>query len=273
MKLRLQIAATTLLFLAGMIITAQAQVSYRLSEKEMEGLLARIEQGADRFRSSLAQNLDVSRFDDTKAEDNINQFIKEFEAATDRLKGRFDEDQSAAADVEEVLRRASRIDAFMNSHAMNSRAHNDWLALRADLDELGRAYNVSWNWTGLSNRPYRMSEDELKSLLARMEANADAFRKSLADALDNTDFDDTDAEDLINRDIKAFENATDKLEDRFNNKRSAASDAEEVLTRAASIEAFMRQHRLTMRAQEDWQRLRESLDHLAQAYSVSWKWY
>ena len=132
---------------------------------------------------------------------------------------------------------------------------------------------MSWNWTGLSNRPYRMSEDELKSLLARMEANADAFRKSLADALDNTDFDDTDAEDLINRDIKAFENATDKLEDRFNNKRSAASDAEEVLTRAASIEAFMRQHRLTMRAQEDWQRLRESLDHLAQAYSVSWKWY
>lgn len=273
MKLRLHIAATTILLLAGMLATAQAQVSYRLSEKEMESLLARIEQGADRFRSSLAQSLDVSHFDDTRAEDNINQFIKEFEAATDHLKGRFDEDQSAASDVEDVLRRASRIDAFMNSHAMNSMAHNSWLALRRDLDELGRAYNVSWNWTGLSNRPYRMSDEELKSLLDRMEANADAFRKSLADALDNTDFDDTDAEDLINRDIKAFETATDKLEDRFNNKRSAASDAEEVLSRAASIESFMRQHRLTLRAQEDWQRLRESLDHLALAYSVSWKWF
>lgn len=273
MKVRLQIAATTFLLLVGMITAAQAQVSYRLSEKEMESLLARIEQGADRFRSSLAQNLDVSRFDDTKAEDNINQFIKEFEGATDRLKGRFDEDQSAATDVEDVLRRASRIDDFMTAHAMNPRAQNDWLALRRDLDELARAYNVSWNWTGVSNRPFRMTDEELKGLLVRMEANADAYRKSLADALDDTDFDDTDAEDLINRDIKAFENATDKLEDRFNNKRSAASDAEEVLTRAAAIDTFMRQHRLTLRAQEDWQRLRESLDHLALAYSVSWKWF
>jgi hypothetical protein len=161
----------------------------------------------------------------------------------------------------------------MTAHAMNTRAQNDWLALRRDLDELARAYNVSWNWTGLSNRPFRMTDEELKGLLVRMEANADAFRKSLADALDDTDFDDTDAEDLINRDIKAFENSTDKLEDRFNDKRSAASDAEEVLTRATAIDTFMRQHRLTLRAQEDWRRLRESLDDLALAYSVSWKWF
>ena len=273
MKLRLQVFATTILLLAVMTCATQAQVSHRLSEKEMESLLERIERGADQFRASLAQSLDVSHFDDTKAEDNINHFIKEFEAATDHLKARFDDDQSAASDVEEVLRRASRIDGFMNAHTMNARAQSDWLALRRDLDELGRAYNVSWNWTGLSSRPLRMSDEELKSLLDRVEANADAFRKSLADALDHTDFDDTDAEDLINRDIKAFETATDKLEGRFNNKRSAASDAEEVLSRAAAIESFMRQHRLTLRAQEDWQRLRESLDNLAQAYSVSWKWF
>ncbi|HJQ68630.1 MAG TPA: hypothetical protein VKA70_06645 [Blastocatellia bacterium] len=273
MKLRLQIAVTTILLLAGMVSAARAQVSYRPSEKEMENLLERIERGADHFRSSLARSLDVSHFDDTKAEDNINLFIKEFEAATDHLKSRFDEDQSAAADVEEVLRRASRIDGFMGANAMNSRAQSDWLALRRDLDDLARAYNVSWNWTGVSSSPYRMTDQELKGLLDRVEANADAFRKSLADALDKTDFDDSDAEDLINRDIKAFENATDKLEGRFSNKRSAAADAEEVLSRAAAIDSFMRHHRLTLGAQEDWQRLRESLDQLALGYGVSWKWF
>jgi hypothetical protein len=273
MRLKLYTATAVFFLLMGMVLTAEAQVAYRLSEKETKNLLERIEKGADSFRASLARALDVSRFDDTKAEDNINQFIKEFEVATDRLKGRFDDDHSAAADVEEVLSRAARIDAFMTRRAMNSRAHNDWLSLRGDLDRLAQAYNVSWDWTGVTSRPYRTSDEEVKSLLDRVEANADAFRKSLADALDNTDFDDTKAEDLINKDIKEFETATDRLENRFNNKRSAASDAEEVLSRAARVDSFMRQHRLTLRAQEDWQRLRESLDHLALAYNISWRWF
>src|SRR5262249_21009089 len=103
-----------------------ARQSYRLTEKEMKALLERIEHGADRFRNSLGKMLDASALDDTKAEDNINHFVKEFEAATDHLKHRFDDNQSAAGDVEEVLRRAARIDGFMMRRGMNSRAQEDW---------------------------------------------------------------------------------------------------------------------------------------------------
>ena len=92
----------------------------------MKVLLERIERGADRFRNSLGKMLDASAIDDTKAEDNLNHFVKEFEAATDHLKHRFDDDQSAAGDVEEVLRRAARIDGFMTRRGMNSRAQEDW---------------------------------------------------------------------------------------------------------------------------------------------------
>ena len=250
-----------------------AQQSYRLTEKEMKALLERIERGADRFRNSLGKMLDASAIDDTKAEDNINHFVKEFEAATDHLKQRFDDDHSAAGDVEEVLRRAARIDGFMMRRGMNSRAQEDWAGLRRNLDELATAYNVSWNWDGsISNRPFRLNDEQVKNLMGRIEQDADRFRKSLNDALDKTDFDDTKAADNLNDYVKEFEAATDRLKDHFSKKRAAANDAEEVLQRAARIDAFMHNHRLTERAQNDWSQLRGGLDELATAYGVSWKW-
>ena len=263
------IAAVCLIGQSG---AAKAQQSYRLTEKEMKNLLSQIDRGAERFRNSLDKMLDVSTLDGTKEEDNINSFMKEFTAATEHLKHRFDDKQSASGDVEEVLRRAARIDSFMARRGMNSRALEDWNALRRDLDELANAYNVSWDWAGVSNRPFRLNDEQVKRLLGQVEREADSFRKSLDDALDKTDFDHTKAEDNINDFVKEFEMATDHLKDRFSKKQSAAADAEDVLRHASRIDVFMQNHRLTARAQEDWARLRQDLDELAQAYNVSWKW-
>ncbi|HXG91756.1 MAG TPA: hypothetical protein VNN73_05220 [Blastocatellia bacterium] len=281
-RFKIVIAIITVSLLASLPQTTSAQQAYRLTEKQMKELLARIDKGAERFRDSLSKWLDVSHFNGSKQEDRINDFIKEFTKATDHLKSRFDEDNSAAADVEEVLRRAARIDNFMARNAANSRAQDEWMSLRADLDELARAYNVSWSWEDIAPAPvspapvggiaYRLSDDEVKNLLSRIESEADTFRKSLNTALDESRFNSTSMEDDINSFVKGFEEATDHLKDRFNNKQSAAADVEEVLRRAARIDAFMQHHRLTVRAQEDWSRLRASLDELAAAYGISWKW-
>lgn len=260
------------IFFVWMAASVQAQHAFRLSENEMKSLLERIEKDADRFRSSLKDALEDSRFDDTRQEDRINDFVKGFEAATDRLEDRFDDDRSASSDVEEVLRRAASIDNFMLRHRLNARAQSDWASLRASLDQLASAYNVSWNWMGVSNRPYRISEEQLKNLLERIEKGADSFRDSLDDALDDSRFDDRRAEDEINRFVKEFEVATDRLEDRFGKNQTSAGDAEEVLRRAASIDNFMRRFSLSSRAQSDWANLRRNLDELAVAYGVVWRW-
>src|ERR1044072_8916671 len=216
------VLAIALLLSQGSV--THAQQSSRLTEKEKKSLLDRYEHGADRFRNSLGKMLDASAIDDTKAEDNINHFVKEFEAATDHLKHRFDDDHSAAGDVEEVLRRAARIDGFMTRRGMNSRAQEDWAALRRNLDELGTGYNVSWKWDGVSSSPCRLNDEQVKTLLGRIERDADSFRKSLDDALDKTDFNGTKAEDNINDFVKEFEAATDHLNYRFSKKRSEAND-------------------------------------------------
>jgi chromatin segregation and condensation protein Rec8/ScpA/Scc1 (kleisin family) len=276
-------AILTLMFLAGFATIAQAQRPYRLSEGDLKQLISRLEQHSDQFRKSLDSSLDRSRLDGSRAEDRINDFVKAFEEATDRLKDRFDDNQSASATVQEVLDRAASIDRFMVNHHLSGRVSEDWMRVRADLDELASTYSVAWNWPGVdatisSDAPIierharRINDSDVKAIISRIDAQAERFRHSLRDALNHSRFNHTGAEDDINAFVKNFEKSTERLKDHFGKHNAAADDAEEVMRRAASIDTFMRAHELSSRAQEDWQALRRNLDELAAAYNVSWRW-
>jgi hypothetical protein len=128
-----------------------AQRPYRVSDKQVERLLDRIEKGSDRFKDSLHDALNDSRLDDTRREDDINRFVSEFENSADRLKDDFKDDRSTADNVREVLSRATAIDRFMNRVRFNSRTQKDWRSLKSDLDQLARAYRVGWDWRRSTN--------------------------------------------------------------------------------------------------------------------------
>lgn len=127
--------------------TTVAGVPYRVSDREVERTLRRIEQQSDRFRSALDSSLDKSRFNGTREEDDINRFVKEFYEQTKTLRDHFDDHKSTSADVQAVLDRAASIDSFMRRNAMrNNNAIREWERLRGNLDELAQVYNVSWQW-------------------------------------------------------------------------------------------------------------------------------
>ena len=132
---------------------AIAQEPTRLSDEQVERLLERIEKAADKYRESLDDALDKSHLDDSKREEEINRYVKEFEDATDRLESRFDDDKTAAEDVRNVLTRAVRLDSMMSRFAFTDRAQGDWRLLRNDLNELARAYGVAWEWTVVTAGP------------------------------------------------------------------------------------------------------------------------
>lgn len=253
-------------------VMASAQHPYRLSEQQMKNLLQRLESDADRFRTSVDQALDRSRIDGSKAEDNINQLMKDFHAAADRLKDRFDDNQTVSTNVEEVLRRSVAIDNFLWRHPVAPLVQQEWQRVRGDLHEIAQAYHIEWGWLGPIGVPHRVSENQMKATVADIEMKSDRFRKSLAGALDQTHFNGTNAEDNINQFVKDFEEAADRLKGRFDDDNTATMTALEVLRRAARIDAFMRQHLLMPAAQTDWRNLRDSLDRLAAAYHTSWRW-
>jgi outer membrane lipoprotein SlyB len=124
----------------------QTGVAYRINDRQLDALIRRIENGTDRFRTDMGNALDRSTYNGTRAEDNINQFVRDFETATDQLRSRFNSRNSATADVENVLRQATYIDDFMTRNTLSMRAENDWTTLKGDLNQLASAYTVAWNW-------------------------------------------------------------------------------------------------------------------------------
>ena len=127
--------------------TPVAGIPYRVSDREVEKVLRRLEQQSDRFRSALDSALDKSRFDGTREEDDINRFVKEFYEQTKTLRDHFNDHKSTSADVQSVLDRAASIDSFMRRNRLRrNNAMREWTRVRTDLDELARLYNVGWQW-------------------------------------------------------------------------------------------------------------------------------
>jgi hypothetical protein len=121
-------------------------------------------------------------------------------------------------------------------------------------------------------RTNRVSNQQVRQLIRRIENRTDIFRSSLDAALDRSRINSTNAEDDINRFVADFESATNQLRDRFTNRQTVSADVQNVLNQAALIDRFMRRNRLGARAERDWTSLRLDLNELARIYGVSWRW-
>ena len=122
---------------------------------------------------------------------------------------------------------------------------------------------------GVSAQWYR---GDLKNTLKRLEEDSDRFAKSLDSDLDHSSINGTRLEDEINGYVHRFEEATDRLKDRYEDQGYAPGAAREVLERGREIDGFMRRHDVGYRSNSDWQRVRNSLAKLAWVYKISWRW-
>jgi hypothetical protein len=152
MKLIKQFLATTLIASLSLIaigdryIASAQRDSYRPGTAEVDQLLRRIDRESAQFRASLYAALDRSQLDGTAQEDNINEFVRNFEIATATLRDRFRQRTDVSSQVSEVLNRAAFINRFMERHRLAQTAEQDWANLRSDLDQLARYYNVEARW-------------------------------------------------------------------------------------------------------------------------------
>lgn len=273
------VVANLLVAVFGTVLTVQAQRPYRVSDSQVQTTLNSIEAKTDTFKRELDTALDQSRLNNTEKEDLVMDYVAEFENSTDALKQRFDAKKSVSADVTNVLNRAAAIDQFIKNNRLNYRARTYWNNVATDLDKLQTFYGLRGNWrtnviTGntTGQMPYRVSDSQVKTLLTSIETDTDIFKRSLDRALDRTTLNGTNTEDTVNNYVKDFENSTDALKQKFDAKRSVASDVQEVLNKAYFIDGFMKDNRLNARTQRDWTTLKTKLDTLSGYYNVAWNW-
>lgn len=282
----------SLFLFLGLISTTifvQAQVRpYRVTDRQVLTVLTRVETNTDIYKRQLTNAVNRGVLADGDSQDSILSYITEFETAVNNLNQNFDARRSAGNDVEEVLNRAGEINQFMERNRLNANAQRTWTTIRTDLTTLANYYNVRWNWNDMNQspsnsqspspitsggtRPYRVTDNNVMTLLTRLETRTDAYKREVGFALDRSVLNDTRSEDAITSYIAEFEKATDNLRQKFDSRRSVMTDVEEVLNRAYFIDGFMRDYRLTANAESQWRLIRTDLDTLSTYYNVSWKW-
>lgn len=261
--------------LVSMVLSVSAQVRpYRVTDRQVQNLLSSIESKTDIFRRQMDAALDNNRrWNNTQREENVTEYITNFENATDELKNNFDRRTSTDANVREVLNRAMFINNFMmNNRRVSQAAQNQWSSIRTDLNTLSNYYRVSWNWNNqvpVTNRAYFVTDAEVQTLLARLETRGDTFRRQADRWVRNSRYNNN--ENLSNY-IDDFENATDSLKRNFDERDSVAGDVEAVLQRGAVIDRFVRANRMNGQAEREWRLIRNDLSTLANYYRVSWNW-
>jgi len=144
------------------------QVPYRVSDAQVDTLLRRIETKSDTFRTSLDAALDRSRYNETRREENVNEFVKDYENSTDALRRKIGDRTSVDGDVANLLVRAARIDDFMRRNLRRETvAQRDWRTLRSELNLLSNYYGLAYN---LDNRSGMPAYSEMGGVLTNADA-------------------------------------------------------------------------------------------------------
>jgi hypothetical protein len=145
MSRRVFTAALSIMCLTMMSLLGQAQQRvYRGPNQSAHQAILRIENRANLLRNSVQVWSQRNSSPTYGSGQDINVLVRDFNGSVRRLRDRFDRRQATSADIQAVLDLASSIDDFVRRNSLDARTLNYWSSMRVDLNQLARAYNLSW---------------------------------------------------------------------------------------------------------------------------------
>lgn len=121
-------------------------------------------------------------------------------------------------------------------------------------------------------RAYRVTDRQVLTTLTRIQTNTDIFEQQANNALRRVTLSSGDNQESFSNYVADFKSSVTNLNQNFDDRRSTTSDVEDVLNRAADIDAFAQRNRLPAGVQRTWTTIRNDLTTLAGYYNVSWNW-
>lgn len=123
----------------------------RYDNRYVKDSIQRLDRLAKDFQKDLDHALDHSRADGSRREDSINQQGKRFRSAVSDLKSRFGNGRDLSRSRNEavrVMQEADQLDRMTRTRWFDSRLATEWLEIRRELNNIERAYGISYNGNG-----------------------------------------------------------------------------------------------------------------------------
>jgi len=136
----------------------------RLADRDVKALVARIEQGRDRFDDALDGKLKRSIVRGPGGEVNVEDFLNDFQKNIDRVEERLKPDYAASAEVATLLQQASTVHRFFRQQPPRTKGESEWNRLETDFKALAGAYATDFPLTENST-VRRIGDGELAASL------------------------------------------------------------------------------------------------------------
>ncbi len=256
---------------AGMATSGMAQ--FGANDAAIRDLVRRIQTRTDSLQRAVqnAADRNNSRVDD------IDRLILDFENAANQLERRLGTRRATTTDAQVLLDRGAQIDNFFSSNRLGAGSGREWQAIRADLDQLANYYNLSPRWGSggvgnTGNNDYQLSDFQMRQLVDRLNVRSATFSRNFRQDLNRSSYNDRYRLDEVRQQLSQFESALVQLRNRVNSRQSSSSDARSVLDRAAFLNTYIADRRLSYQTENNWNTLRQDLDQLASAFNIAWNW-
>jgi hypothetical protein len=265
--------ARAVTFIAGialLISTPLASPADRLTDRDVKELIARIEQGHDRFDDALEDKIKHSIVRGPNGEANVDRFLDDFQESIDRLEERLKPDYAGSAEAAAVLRQGSIIQRFFGQQAPGMRGESEWNRLATDLKTLAAAYGTEFPLPSDTAAVRRVGDRELSNAVDQIGKTATQVKKALDGDLKKDLSTDPSARQAILADADQMSKDAKALKSRVNDGKPSSAEADRLFASAKKIQAFIDGHQLPAASAAWAANMPDRLQSVASAYGASW---
>ena len=121
------------------------------------------------------------------------------------------------------------------------------------------------NITFAQTRACNANDRQVQTILNPIESRTNTFRKSVDQAVDNSNINGSNREDSLNSYFKDFEQPTDKLRQNFDARDSVSTEVKEVLRSSLAINSFVNNLSLSNSVERQWNLIRPDVEQVRQS--------
>jgi hypothetical protein len=249
-----------------------ATATDRLTDQEIQALLARIESERSAFEAALDDTLKNAIIRAPRGEVKTNEFFDDVQDQVQRSRERFSSTYSASSEVLALLQLAARLDTWASAQPAGFRGSKEWGVLAADFRRLAAAYNTTLLNPGQPARgeqARRLNDAELVTAVANVEKHIDGFRTAYDGALTGNPSLTPASRETAIQNVDAMKSSARALKTALDKKQKGVAEANALLKGSgAMIDATLRLPPNSSAAAA-WTPVREELSKVALGYEVA----
>jgi hypothetical protein len=240
----------------------------RLTDKDVKALVARIEDGRDKFDNALDSKFKNSVLRGSGGEVDVKRFLNTFQESIDRLEESLKPGYAGSTEAGTLLREGSALDRYFRAQPGGTPGESEWNRLATDLRVLAAAYGADFPVSdGATFR--RLGDREVSDAVKLFGESAHQVKKALDSDLKKNPSIDKASREAIVGEADQLEKDAKTLRDRLNDGKPSSAEADQVLTGAAKLRTFVDAHPMPA-ASAAWSDASQHIAKIAAAYRVPW---